>query len=894
MRAAFLGWCLAGIAGFASAQPPVAAASSAVGPLHVPSPDWRDQVIYFAMIDRFDDGEPGNNDQGEGEFDPRDGSRYSGGDLRGLVRRLDYIRGLGATAVWVTPPVAHQWWNRRAGYGGYHGYWGEHFKRVDAHFGTLEDYRDLSRGLHGRGMYLVQDIVVNHVADYGGYQGGWSTADPAAHFVLHPTASGRTAPTQPPFDLNDPRRGAHRAAAIYHWTPDIRDYTDPVQERDWQMAGLDDLNTENPRVRDALRDSYAYWIREAGVDAFRVDTAFYVPPAFFADFLHGHGARQPGILQAARATGRDAFHVFGEGFAIDRPFEDVQARKIDGYMRDGAGAPLLPGMINFPLYGTTLDVFARGHAPAELAHRIASVMRVHAQPHLMPSFVDNHDVDRFLSGGTVQGLKQALLMLMTLPGIPTIYYGTEQGFTQPRAAMFARGYRAQGRDHFDTQAPLYRYLQQAIALRRDHRVFSRGRPEVLQANAAAPGALAYRMRGEGASALVVFNTSDRATLLDNLETGLPAGTVLRGAFAIDARPENLVVGEAGRVTLRLPARAGYVWLEDGPGRTQDAPLSSGAAVAAGMPPNARVSEGRHSTGTGVTLEPLPAGSLSSPFVVRGTAAGRRAVELVVDGDVARAQRVPVARDGHWHATVPTEGWIDAAVAHRLVAWDPGDGSASVARAFRVAPVWRPLADQADPAGDDRGPDGRYRYPNDPGWRAVGPVLDLRRVRAAANGGALQLELQTAAMTASWNPANGFDHIALTVYLELPGRTGGVTVMPLQDAHLPGGMRWHYRVRVHGWSNVLFSAEGASATDEGTPVMPAARLSVDRANATVRLTLPAAALGHPSTLEGVKVHVTTWDYDGGYRAITPAGGAMQFGGGGPVSPKVMDAVTVSTD
>ena len=74
-------------------------------------------------------------------------------------------------------------------------------------------------------------------------------------------------------------------------------------------------------------------------------------------------------------------------------------------------------------------------------------------------------------------------------------------------------------------------------------MLSRGVPEVLQANAAAPGSLAYRMRGEGASALVVFNTSDRTTLLDNLETGLPAGTVLRGAFAIDARPENLVVGE---------------------------------------------------------------------------------------------------------------------------------------------------------------------------------------------------------------------------------------------------------------------------------------------------------------------------------------------------------------
>ena len=70
--------------------------------LHVPSPDWRDQVIYFLMTDRFDDGDPGNNDQGAGEYDPSDNSKYSGGDLKGVQRRLDYIRGLGATTVWIT------------------------------------------------------------------------------------------------------------------------------------------------------------------------------------------------------------------------------------------------------------------------------------------------------------------------------------------------------------------------------------------------------------------------------------------------------------------------------------------------------------------------------------------------------------------------------------------------------------------------------------------------------------------------------------------------------------------------------------------------------------------------------------------------------------------------
>ncbi|MFM8736541.1 MAG: alpha-amylase family glycosyl hydrolase, partial [Betaproteobacteria bacterium] len=90
---------------FLGGAAPAAPASSLK--LHVPSPDWRDQVIYFVVTDRFADGNPRNNDQGAGEFDPRQPSRYSGGDLVGLRQRLDYIQGLGATTLWITPPVAN-------------------------------------------------------------------------------------------------------------------------------------------------------------------------------------------------------------------------------------------------------------------------------------------------------------------------------------------------------------------------------------------------------------------------------------------------------------------------------------------------------------------------------------------------------------------------------------------------------------------------------------------------------------------------------------------------------------------------------------------------------------------------------------------------------------------
>ena len=178
----------------------------------------------------------------------------------------------------------------------------------------------------------------------------------------------------------------------------------------------------------------------------------------------------------------------------------------------------------------------------------------------MPSFLDNHDVDRFLAGGGQAALKQALLLMMTLPGIPIIYYGTEQAFTTQRAAMFKAGSGSGGVDHFDTSAPLYRFIQRATALRREHRVFSRGRPTVLRDSAAGAGVLAYRMSTDDASAIVVFNTSDGEVLLDRLDTGLDEGVVLSGLFDIQGDARDIVTGEDGLVTMTLPPRSGKVWL----------------------------------------------------------------------------------------------------------------------------------------------------------------------------------------------------------------------------------------------------------------------------------------------------------------------------------------------
>lgn len=846
------------------------ASASDVQQRHVPSPDWRDQVVYFLMIDRFDDGDPTNNDQGAGEYDPADHRKFSGGDLRGITRRIDYIRGLGATAVWITPPVANQWWNERVRYGGYHGYWAEDFSAIDAHFGTLDDYRALSGALHAAGMYLVQDIVTNHTADFFDYGNDWREGDPLHGFRLTADSRGRLAPSQFPFSMNAATDPAHLAAGIYHWTPDIRDYTDPVQEQTFQMSGLDDLATDNPVVRRALRKAYGDWIRDVGVDAFRIDTAFYVSPEYFADFLHADDPEAPGILRVAEATGRTRFHAFGEGFGVDRAFEDVQARRIDGYMRASDGAALLPGMINFPLYGSLSDVFARGAPTAVLAHRIDSMMAVHADPHRMPSFVDNHDVDRFLAGGSEAGLKQALLAIMALPGIPVIYYGTEQGFTQPRQAMFAGGHGSGGRDWFDGAAPLYRYLRRVTDLRRNHRVLSRGAPTVLASSQARAGALAWRMSGVEGTVVMAINSSDRPALLDNLDTGLAPGTRLRSVFAIDAAHGDLEVGADGRVSLPLSARHGEAWEVAGRDAFPARRASTHLAIDA---PSASVFDG--------------------DFRLRGRAPARATSVLVVDGDIDAAQAVSVGADGRWQAAVATADMVEAGVQRRAVLWDRETNMVSAPVGFRVDRQWRLLGSVDDPAGDDAGPSGRYQPPDDPVWRTQRP-LDILGLHAYGSGGALRVVLRMRDIATGWNPANGFDHVAPTLFLQLPGRdcATGSRIMPMQNASLPDGMCWHLRLRAHGWSNALFSAEGASATHEGTPVSPGAVITVDHDAGAIVLTFPAAALGGLRSLSGMKLYANTWDYDARYRPLQPAPGGFAFSGGdGAVDPLVMDDTAV---
>ena len=863
--------------------------------LHVPSPDWRDQIIYFLMTDRFEDGNPQNNDQGAGEYDPQKGSRYSGGDLAGVQKRLDYIQGLGATSVWITPPVANQWWNGT--YGGYHGYWASDFKRVDPHVGNLKDYQKLSDALHRRGMYLIQDIVLNHTGDFFRYQNTSVSElekNPALGFELNAQSVPMKAPLQKPFNLNDPRNPEHRKAGIYHWTPDVLNYNDRHQELNYQMAGLDDLNSENPVVRRALRDSYGYWIREVGVDAFRVDTAFYVPPEAIQDFLYAKDPQQPGMRWVAQQTGRKDFLTFGEGFGIDKAGDTHNMKKIEAYVRDGKGAPVMQGMLNFPLYGSVGDVMARGRPTQELAERIRQTLKIHSDPHRMPSFLDNHDVDRFLKGGSDVALRQSLALMMTLPGIPTLYYGSEQGFKEQRASMFAKGFGSGGIDHFNQQSPLYIYTKSLTTLRKQNKVFSRGVPTVLREDAAGPGVLAYRMDHGNRSAWVVFNTAEHAVLFDRFElfkdrknTAKPA--ILKGVWGVQGTqfklPAEFRMSETASdghiVNLQLPPRSTQIWIDEGHAGPRLAPVQA-AAVAKSLLPQ--------------WPSTLPA-KVAQDFELQGEWSlpnpNTTELLLVVNGQLNNAKAVEWISPTRWQSKVDTSAWADASDQRLILLIRDSKTQTmlglSEPRSVRFEKQWTLLSQTSDPKGDDRGPLGTYVYPSDPSY--LPGTFDIESLQVWSAQKSIRLKVKMGAISRAWNPANGFDHVVFTVFIGQPNSDNSLQVMPLQQDKLPSNMHWHFRLRTHGWSNAMFSTQGASAISEGQTLLETAKLQVDVQNQTIQFDFPASLLSHLPSLKGVQILVNTWDYDSGYRTLSQQGGSHNVGGGNADHALWMDSVKV---
>ncbi len=540
------------------------------------------EQFYFILTDRFANGDPSNDAGGlEGDrlvtgFDPSDKGFYHGGDLAGVREKLDYIEGLGTTAIWLTPsfvnrPVQGAGDDASAGY---HGYWTTDFTRIDPHLGTNEEMRALIDDAHARGIKVFFDIITNHTADVIAYEGDqyayvskearpyrdasgnafddaalagkeFPTLDAATSFPYVPVwRNPEDATAKLPAWLNDPTMYHNRGDST--WAGESSTYGD--------FIGLDDLFTERKEVVDGMIEIYRAWA-EMGIDGFRIDTVKHVNLEFWQEF-------SPRVLEAAR-EGNEDFFMFGEIY-------DGDPRYVSTYTTSGR----LQSALDFPFQGRAVD-FAAGKPTTgvrDLFRLDDHYIDADSNAYQLAKFTGNHDLGRaamMLAGQGFSGdelLRRVRLsndLMFLTRGHAVVYYGDEQGFAgsggdkDARQDMFATktaqyaqepvvGAASGARDRYDTSHPLYRQIAQLAALRKAHPALVDG-AQIHRYASSGAGVYAFsRIKaGEHVEYLVVSNNATEEKSVQVPTYG--------GSFEVIHGGSGRLTSEGGRVAVTVPA-----------------------------------------------------------------------------------------------------------------------------------------------------------------------------------------------------------------------------------------------------------------------------------------------------------------------------------------------------
>lgn len=429
--------------------------------------DLTREQFYFVLPDRFANGDAGNDRGGltgtrlTTGYDPTDKGFYQGGDLKGLTERLDYIKGLGTTSIWMAPIFKNQpvQGTGKDASAGYHGYWITDFTQVDPHFGTNKDLKNLISKAHAKGMKVFFDVITNHTADVVDYEeksydylskGAFpyltkdgqpfddaDYADGERRFPRVDSGSFPRTPTVPaakknlkvPSWLNDPAMYHNRGDST--WAGESATYGD--------FNGLDDLWTERPEVVGGMEKIYQRWVEDFAIDGFRIDTVKHVDMEFWTQWATALDAY-------AAKKGRDDFFMFGEVYSADT---SVTAP----YVTQGR----LDSTLDFPFQDAARAYASQGGSARKLAAVFGDDYKYttdKANAYEQVTFLGNHDMGRigtFLKqdapeAGDAELLKKDRLaneLMFLSRGNPVIYYGDEQGFTgaggdkDARQPMFA-------------------------------------------------------------------------------------------------------------------------------------------------------------------------------------------------------------------------------------------------------------------------------------------------------------------------------------------------------------------------------------------------------------------------------------------------------------------------
>lgn len=357
------------------------------------SQDFKKQVIYQVVTDRFYDGDTSNDNPAEspGLFDSShtNWQAYWGGDLAGIQQQLAYIKGMGATAVWVSPVVNNE--NLNCGSGSvsapYHSYWNRDFMNIEEHFGdnsnSFSAFDSLVTALHSNNMKIIVDEANNH-----------SNPDNCGEIgSLYNNGTFMAAAN------NDPN-------GLFHHNANISDWNDRYQLQYYTLSDLTDLNQENATI-DSYLKSAAAQLQNHHVDAFRLDAIKHVTWGWEYSYANSVFNNAPSFLYGEWMQTNTSDALYPDSYKFSN--------------RSGIN------LLDFPLNNALRDVFASNNNWSEVDGTINTENANFAYPNDLVTFFDSHDEARLLSLNDNQNrLQEAMAFILTGRGVPIILYGDEQ------------------------------------------------------------------------------------------------------------------------------------------------------------------------------------------------------------------------------------------------------------------------------------------------------------------------------------------------------------------------------------------------------------------------------------------------------------------------------------
>ncbi len=444
-------------------------------------------VLYLIMPDRFANGDPSNDNlvmKTTYKTDRNDPSARHGGDLDGIEKHLDYIEDLGVTAIWLNPVLE----NDMQG-GSYHGYATTNYYRVDPRFGTNEDYVRLIDKTHAKGMRVVMDMIFNHCG--------------SDHIWM------KDVPSKDWFNNLDKYVETSHVKEVY-FDPYASEYDTKRMVDGWFVPSMPDLNQRNPHVATYLIQNSIWWIEYSGVDGIRQDTYPYADYKMMVDWCNAIYREYPD------------YNIVGEAW-MNQTMGTAFWQK-DSKLNE-RGNTMLKSVMDFRLMGLSHSAFFGDAGGMQALYEHLAYDYAYADIYNVLRFLDNHDTDRFLPAmpEKLDAFKQGIAFMLTIPGIPQFYYGTEllMNGTKQKGDGYIRldvpggwpgdavnQFEASGRT--DIQNEAWNYMQKLLKWRKGNEVIAKGKMKHFVPQ---NGVYVYARNLNGKQVVVIMNGNAKESVL---------------------------------------------------------------------------------------------------------------------------------------------------------------------------------------------------------------------------------------------------------------------------------------------------------------------------------------------------------------------------------------------